>query len=115
MDPSDKRLAVKVEDHPLDYQYFEGSIPQGNYGAGKVEIWDHGTYEVYNTTNKQDSEKALQKGLKLGHFAILVHGDKLSGEFIFQKLKKNEPEDTSWLMIKKGDEFSLKKKHPLKK
>jgi bifunctional non-homologous end joining protein LigD len=103
LDPKDKRLAVHVEDHPLDYQYFEGVIPKGNYGAGTVEIWDHGTYMAYGATSRQDSEKKIEEGMKKGHFAIILSGEKLNGEFIFQKLKK-DPEDRAWLLIKKSDD-----------
>lgn len=102
LDPQDKRLAMKVEDHPLEYQYFEGTIPKGSYGAGKVEIWDHGYFYMPNATTRQEVEKKLAKGLQEGHFNFIVSGDKLNGEFVFQKIKK-DPEDNSWLLIKKQD------------
>lgn len=103
LNPHDKRLAIKVEDHPLDYQYFEGVIPKGNYGAGTVEIWDKGTFHTYDSLAKKDIEKYLQEGLKKGHFNVLLDGEKLKGEFVFQKLK---PEDESWLLFKKKDSFA---------
>lgn len=109
LDPNDKRLAIHVEDHPLDYQYFEGVIPKGNYGAGTVEIWDHGYYTTPNSDKEQEIEKEISIGMKKGHLAIILHGEKLNGEFILQKLKKNEPDDHSWLLIKKGDDNSQKK------
>lgn len=105
MNPADKRLAIQVEDHPLDYQYFEGVIPKGNYGAGTVEIWDHGTYTALDARSPEETEKALAKGLKEGHFAFILHGEKLNGEFVLQKLKKDF-NDPSWLLIKKGDSFA---------
>lgn len=116
LNPQDKRLAIQVEDHPLDYQYFEGVIPKGNYGAGTVEIWDHGTYTVPNGGSRNEIEKSLTIGLHQGHFAIILTGEKLQGEFIFQKLKK-DPEDRSWLLIKKDDSYAdeeeiIKKKSP---
>lgn len=98
MDPKDKRLAIKVEDHPLDYQYFEGIIPKGNYGAGTVEIWDKGTFYTYDSVEKKEIEKKLQEGLKKGHFNIILNGEKLQGEFVLQKLN---PKDESWLLFKK--------------
>lgn len=104
LDPKDKRLAVKVEDHPLDYQYFEGTIPKGNYGAGTVEIWDHGFYHAQETTSPQEIEKYLTAGLKKGHFVVTLSGEKLNGDFVFQKLKRN-PEDNAWLLIKRDDAF----------
>ena len=105
LNPQDKRLAIKVEDHPLDYQYFEGVIPKGNYGAGTVEIWDKGTYTVPKSNTVEEMEKTISQGLKQGHFAILLNGEKLKGEFVFQKLKQ-DPEDPSWLLIKKEDTFA---------
>lgn len=104
LDPKDKRLAIHVEDHPLDYQYFEGTIPKGNYGAGTVEIWDHGTYTTPHTTDRKEIEKEISAGLKKGHFAVVLHGDNLNGEFVFQKLKK-DPDDNAWLLIKKADGY----------
>lgn len=105
LNPEDKRLAIHVEDHPLDYQYFEGTIPKGSYGAGTVEIWDHGTYTMPHASSKKEIEKKLREGLHNGHFAVILHGGRLNGEFIFQKLKKDE-DDKSWLLIKKDDAFA---------
>lgn len=105
LNPADKRLAIHVEDHPLEYQYFEGTIPKGNYGAGKVEIWDSGTYTVPHMSTVKEQEKALVEGLKKGHFIVSLYGKKLTGEFIFQKLK-SDPEDKNWLIIKKEDSSS---------
>ncbi|HEV8051878.1 MAG TPA: non-homologous end-joining DNA ligase, partial [Parachlamydiaceae bacterium] len=104
LNPEDKRLAIKVEDHPLDYQYFEGVIPKGNYGAGTVEIWDSGTYTMVHTFQRKEIEKELLEKLDKGHFAIILQGEKLNGEFVFQKLKK-DPDDNAWLLIKKADAF----------
>lgn len=103
LNPKDKRLAIKVEDHPIDYQYFEGVIPKGNYGAGTVEIWDHGTYTTPDANTKEEIEKYMTQGLKSGYFAVILQGDRLNGEFIFEKLKKDDPADQSWLCIKKND------------
>lgn len=105
LNPKDKRLAIKVEDHPLEYQYFEGVIPKGNYGAGTVEIWDRGSYTTPNAASPKEIEKELTLGLKKGHFAIILKGEKLEGEFIFQKLKQSA-EDNAWLLIKKEDSFA---------
>lgn len=102
LNPKDKRLAIKVEDHPIEYQYFEGVIPKGNYGAGTVEIWDHGTYTVPNAKSCKDVEKALTQGLKKGHFEIILSGDKINGLFVFQQLKTDN-KATSWLLIKKNE------------
>jgi bifunctional non-homologous end joining protein LigD len=102
LDPADKRLAIQVEDHPLDYQYFEGTIPKGNYGAGTVEIWDHGVFAVPEATTRKEIEKALTQGLAKGHFAVVLAGGKLKGEFVFQKLKR-DADDHNWLLIKVRD------------
>lgn len=110
LNPHDKRLAIKVEDHPLQYQYFEGIIPKGHYGAGTVEIWDHGTYTVSEGDTLFEMEKKLEKGLKQGHFAITVKGEKLKGEFVFQKLKQS-PQDNAWLIIKRADAYALEETH----
>lgn len=102
LNPQDKRLAIKVEDHPLDYQYFEGVIPKGNYGAGTVEIWDQGTFYTPDATTPKEIEKNLTEGLKKGHFSIILEGKKLKGEFTLIKLKQSS-EDNAWLLIKKDD------------
>lgn len=107
LDPKDKRLAIKVEDHPLEYQYFEGIIPKGNYGAGKVEIWDHGLFCTSKAKAFLSIEKEISEGLKKGHFNIILKGEKLSGEFVLQKLKKEDPDDASWLIIKKEDAYAI--------
>jgi bifunctional non-homologous end joining protein LigD len=98
MDPLQKRLAIQVEDHALEYQYFEGTIPEGSYGAGTVEIWDHGTYTVQGALSKKEIEHAMKEGLKNGHVTFCLNGKKLKGEFTLQRLEKTP---NSWLLIKK--------------
>lgn len=102
LNPKDKRLAIKVEDHPLEYQYFEGVIPKGNYGAGTVEIWDHGTYTFKDAKNRNEAENHITQGLKEGHLDIIIYGDKLNGEFVLQQLKSADQKN-AWLLIKKND------------
>jgi bifunctional non-homologous end joining protein LigD len=104
MDPKDKRLAIHVEDHPLDYIYFEGVIPPGNYGAGTVEVWDKGLYVA--------EPKAMRDGLKKGHLHFELQGKKLKGTFTLIKIKSEK--DNAWLLFKVEDE-EAKKKAPLKK
>jgi len=104
LNPKDKRLAIHVEDHPLDYQYFEGIIPKGNYGAGTVERWDFGHFTMSHTDKRQDIEKNLLEGVKKGHFSVILHGKKLEGEFIFHRLQGKE-----WLMMKRKDSHSSPK------
>ena len=74
LNPSDKRLAIMVEDHPYDYHSFEGTIPKGNYGAGEVTIWDKGVYEPLNKVEGEDNETILLEGLKKGSLKILMYG-----------------------------------------
>lgn len=104
LDPKDKRLAMMVEDHPYDYKDFEGNIPQGNYGAGQVEIWDSGTYEPLDNNSKLSDEKELLKELHAGSLKFILHGKKLKGEFALVKMKNTE--ENSWLLIKHKDDFA---------
>ncbi len=91
MNPADKRLAVMVADHDMDYAGFEGTIPEGMYGAGAVAIWDKGTYE-------------LKAGnVSTGKLDIFFSGKKLKGLFALAKMSGREKE---WLLIKKNDEFA---------
>ncbi|MDN3691134.1 DNA polymerase ligase N-terminal domain-containing protein [Chryseobacterium tructae] len=104
LDPLDKRLAMMVEDHPYDYKDFEGNIPEGNYGAGQVEVWDSGTYEPLEENPKISDEKELLKELHAGSLKFILHGKKLKGEFALVKMKNTE--DNAWLLIKHKDEFA---------
>ncbi|HEX4544001.1 MAG TPA: DNA ligase D [Candidatus Acidoferrum sp.] len=92
---ADKRLAVMTEDHPLDYANFEGNIPQGNYGAGTVMVWDRGTFRV-----EGDLDALTQ--LAKGEIKFRLNGEKLQGSFVLVKLKKSE-KGNEWLMIKHKD------------
>lgn len=109
LNPSDKRLAMIVEDHPYDYKDFAGIIPEGNYGAGIVEIWDKGTYSDIDNSPIEVAEKNLRKGLKTGDLKVRLFGKKLKGEFVLVKLKKDDQEDNSWLLIKHHDEYATDK------
>ena len=94
-----------VEDHPYDYKDFEGEIPEGNYGAGIVEIWDNGTYSDIENSPREEAEKNLRAGLKSGDFKFRLFGKKLKGEFVLVKLKGKD--DNSWLLIKHRDEYAI--------
>ena len=104
LSPHEPRLAVRVEDHPIDYGSFEGVIPKGNYGAGTVMLWDFGTYIERSSSGRAESEKALRQGLANGHITIVLQGKKLHGEFAVVKIKKKGAEENLWLLIKKQDE-----------
>src|SRR6266704_3245357 len=88
LNPADKRLAMMVEDHPFDYRTFEGTIPEGNYGAGTVIVWDEGTYCARQTPDRAESERLLRKGLATGHLSFVLNGQKLKGEFSLVRLKR---------------------------
>ncbi|HVS39227.1 MAG TPA: DNA ligase D [Gemmataceae bacterium] len=104
LNPADKRLAVMVEDHPLDYRTFEGVIPEGNYGAGEVIVWDEGTYEAPGAPGRRQTEAAMADGLGKGRLSIVLHGQKLRGEFALAKLQRGGK--NQWLLIKKRDAFA---------
>jgi bifunctional non-homologous end joining protein LigD len=104
LDPSEKRLAVQVEDHPFDYRTFEGTIPKGNYGAGTVKIWDHGTYSAEGASNRQESERLLLKGLQEGHLNFNMKGRKLKGAFSLVRMRGDQGKQ--WLLIKKNDGYA---------
>ena len=127
LNPIDRRLAMLVEDHPIEYNEFEGIIPPGNYGAGTVIIWDRGTYEPIEEGPKvrktygpdrgkknpnkplghlpvSEQEKFLLKSFYSGSLKIKLHGEKLRGEFALVKTKGQE--ENAWLLIKHRDEHS---------
>ena len=110
LNPDDKRLAMMVEDHPYDYRTFEGTIPEGNYGAGTVMVWDEGIYEAmgYDEESTKDQEKILLAELKKGDVKIVLHGEKLKGAFGLVKMHKGAPGkgngENAWLLIKKKDD-----------
>ena len=97
LDPADKRLAVQTEDHPLDYGEFEGVIPEKQYGAGEVLLWDRGTW----TPEERDPLEALRKGRL--HFRL--DGEKLHGSWILTRTRGAE-DKPQWLLIKRNDEFA---------
>ena len=101
-DPREKRLAVEVEDHPLDYADFEGAIGQGQYGAGAVIVWDTGPYE---------SEEPMEEALHRGHVTVELHGHKLSGGYLLQRTRTVAGKQ-QWLLIKRRDEGADARRNP---
>ena len=106
LNPKDKRLAMMVEDHPFSYRTFEGSIPEESYGGGEVEIWDEGKYEALEKKGNKSDEEILLDGLKKGSLKLILHGEKLKGEFALVRLK-NADSENAWLLIKHKDEFAV--------
>jgi bifunctional non-homologous end joining protein LigD len=103
MNPEEKKLAMKVEDHPLDYRDFEGIIPEGNYGAGTVMLWDEGVYHVPDETRREEIQKAVHQGLAKGDLKLFLMGHKLRGVFKLIKIKSDE--ENAWLMMKYDDQY----------
>lgn len=96
LDPADKRLAVRTEDHPLDYGEFEGNIPKGEYGGGSVMLWDRGTWEPIPGKNTDD--------LKDGHLHFILHGERMKGEWLLVRMKGRPGEKReNWLLRKVED------------
>jgi bifunctional non-homologous end joining protein LigD len=106
--PGEKRLAMMVEDHPLDYASFEGVIPEPDYGAGTVMIWDEGDYTTEEGASRSESEKALAEQLKKEHLSFILHGKKLCGRFALVRLKRAKDEN-AWLLLKAEDECATDK------
>ncbi|HEY3950279.1 DNA ligase D [Phenylobacterium sp.] len=101
MDPADRRLAVQVEDHPLDYGDFEGTIPKGQYGGGTVMLWDRGYWEP-------EAGSDPHKGLASGDFKFRLDGERLKGSFVLVRMKRREREKKdNWLLIKHHDGYSV--------
>ncbi|HRO48124.1 DNA ligase D [Agriterribacter sp.] len=105
-DPSVKRLAMMVEDHPFDYRTFEGIIPKGQYGGGAVMIWDEGTYEpaAGDFTGKKEKEKALLRELHKGKIVFDLNGEKLKGRFAL--VQSSYRGENSWLLMKVKDKYA---------
>src|SRR6476469_4128698 len=102
--PGDKRLAIHVEDHPIEYNKFEGTIPEGEYGGGTVMVWDRGSW-----TPEHDPHQGMQKG----HLDFELHGEKLNGHWHLVRMRKRPGErQEPWLLIKATDEFAREKSDP---
>src|SRR6202050_2807860 len=112
LDPSVKRLAMQVEDHPIEYNTFEGTIPQGEYGGGTVMLWDRGTYIADPTMAKGESdEPAVQHGYDRGDLKVVLHGERSRGSWVLARTRfgagrSSSSSKPSWLLIKHRDNFA---------
>lgn len=104
LDPAVRRLAIQVEDHPIEYNRFEGTIPAGEYGGGTVMIWDYGTYTA--AADAGDAEAALRAGYRKGDFKFVLRGKRLTGSWVLVRTKGrgDRSRQEQWLLIKHRDE-----------
>jgi DNA ligase D-like protein (predicted 3'-phosphoesterase) len=107
LNPKEHRLAVRTEDHPMDYETFEGRIGKGQYGGGTVQVWDRGTFR--NTSHLKDKDIAAGAALERGHLSFWLEGEKLRGGF---SLIRTHQSEKSWLLIKKNDETADARRNP---
>jgi bifunctional non-homologous end joining protein LigD len=101
LDPAVKRLAVEVEDHPIEYNAFEGTIPRGEYGGGTVMIWDRGTYRYDG--DDPDPIEGLRQGYRDGELKIVLQGKRLKGSWVLVRTRRGQPKRPQWLLIKHRD------------
>lgn len=110
LDPSVKRLAMQVEDHPIDYNTFEGTIPQGEYGGGTVMLWDRGTYTCDTAVSASHEQDEIRESLRRGELKLTFNGERLHGSFALIRMKFARDTSSSakpqWLLIKHRDEFA---------
>ena len=104
LDPAVKRLAMQVEDHPMEYNDFEGTIPEGEYGGGTVMLWDRGTYTLDDARPKETDEKAMRRAYKAGKISLTFHGDRLQGSWALVRTSRGGAEKPQWLLIKHRDD-----------
>lgn len=110
-DPSEKRMAIPTEDHPMEYAHFEGVIPEGEYGAGTVMIWDAGTYRNLKEEQEEQEKKSVSQSLKEGHVTIWLEGKKLKGGYALIRTGKGK--NDRWLLIKMDDDEADARRNPV--
>ena len=109
-DPREKRLAVPTEDHPLEYADFEGVIPEGEYGAGAVMVWDAGRYRNLRAEKEDDDAASMEEALKQGKVEVWLEGEKLTGGYALVRTGKGE--NARWLLIKMRDDQADARRNP---
>jgi DNA ligase D-like protein (predicted 3'-phosphoesterase) len=110
LNPSDKRMAMRTEDHPLEYADFEGTIPEGEYGAGPIIVWDRGTYR--NLTKKDGTAIPVEDAIRDGHVTVWLKGEKLAGGFALTRVAKAKRE--RWLLVKVDDKKADRRRNPVR-
>lgn len=109
LDPREKRLATRTEDHPLEYADFEGTIPRDEYGGGTVVVWDTGPFD--NLTERGGERVPLEEALEHGHLKVGLHGEKLTGAFALTHTRMGGDDD-AWLLVKVDDEGADRRRRP---
>jgi DNA ligase D-like protein (predicted 3'-phosphoesterase) len=109
-DPTEKRLAVHVEDHPIEYGSFEGVIPEGEYGAGPVIVWDAGTFR--NLTEKNGREVPVEDAVDAGHVNVFLEGQKLRGGYALTRIGRGKK--PRWILVKQKDEHADARRNPVR-
>jgi DNA ligase D-like protein (predicted 3'-phosphoesterase) len=107
MNPKEHRLAARTQDHPMDYEDYEGTIGKGQYGGGTVQVWDRGTFR--NTSHHKDQDIDAGAALERGHLSFWVEGEQFRGGFSLIRMRQSEK---SWLLIKKADETGDARRNP---
>jgi DNA ligase D-like protein (predicted 3'-phosphoesterase) len=109
-DPKEKRLAMPTEDHPLGYADFEGVIPEGQYGAGPVIVWDTGTYR--NLTEKDGNEVPVEDAVDAGHVKVFLEGEKLRGGYALTRIGRGKK--PRWILVKLRDDQADARRNPVR-
>jgi bifunctional non-homologous end joining protein LigD len=105
LDPAVKRLAIQVEDHPIEYNTFEGTIPEGEYGGGTVMLWDRGTYTAADDATDPSSE--LQRGYESGELSFVLDGERLHGAWALIRTRRGTGKQKQWLLVKRRDDHAV--------
>lgn len=109
-DPSEKRLSMVTEDHPLEYANFEGVIPEDEYGGGTVMIWDRGNYRNLKEEEEAEEPQSIADQIEAGHVTIWLEGKKISGGYAL--IRTGDADDSRWLLIKMDDEEADARRNP---
>jgi bifunctional non-homologous end joining protein LigD len=104
LDPSVKRLAMQVEDHPMEYNDFEGTIPEGEYGGGTVMLWDRGIYTPDEARENEPAAKAIRRAYRAGKISFTFHGERLHGSYALVRTSRGDEAKPQWLLIKHRDD-----------